>query len=114
MEYTPEQMPFKDTSELSPLDQVIGQRRAVEAIAFGLNMKGCEYNIFVTGLEGTGKTTILQRILNEHAAQFETPPDLCMVNNFEDPYCPIVMEIPPGTAFQFRRSMKRFIQCAQS
>ncbi|MFK5952340.1 MAG: ATP-binding protein [Desulfobacterium sp.] len=110
MEYTPEQMPFKDTSELSPLDQVIGQRRAVEAIDFGLNMKGCEYNIFVTGLEGTGKTTILQRILNDHAAQFDTPPDLCMVNNFEDPYCPIVMEIPPGTALQFRRDMKRFIQ----
>lgn len=110
MEYTPEQMPFKDTSELSPLDQVIGQRRAVEAISFGLNMKGCEYNIFVTGLEGTGKTTILQRILNDHAAQFNTPPDLCMVNNFEDPYCPIVMEIPPGTALQFRRNMKRFIQ----
>ena len=110
MEYTPEQMPFKDTSELSPLDQVIGQRRAVEAIDFGLNMKGCEYNIFVTGLEGTGKTTILQRILNDHAAQFDTPPDLCMVNNFEDPYCPIVMEVPPGTALQFRRDMKRFIQ----
>ena len=73
MGYTPEQMPFKDTSELSPLDQVIGQRRAVEAIDFGLNMKGCEYNIFVTGLEGTGKTTILQRILNDHAAQFDHP-----------------------------------------
>ncbi len=110
MEYTPDQMPFNDTSELSPLDQVIGQRRAVEAIAFGLNMKGCEYNIFVTGLEGTGKTTILQRILNNHAVQFDTPPDLCMVNNFEDTYCPIVMEIPPGTALQFRRDMKRIIQ----
>ncbi len=110
MEYTPDQMPFNDTSELAPLDQVIGQRRAVEAIAFGLDMKGCEYNIFVTGVEGTGKTTILQGILTDHAAQFNTPPDLCMVNNFEDPYCPIVIEIPPGTALKFSKDMKRFIQ----
>ncbi|SMC63137.1 lon-related putative ATP-dependent protease [Desulfocicer vacuolatum DSM 3385] len=110
MEYTADQLPFEDTSQLPPLDGVIGQKRAVEAIAFGLNMKGCEYNIFVTGVEGTGKTTILKRILKEHAAGFETPPDLCMVNNFEDSYSPIVMALPPGTALRFRREMKTFIQ----
>ena len=38
MEYTPEQMPFKDTSALPPLDQVIGQRRAVEALATSLSL----------------------------------------------------------------------------
>ena len=41
---------FKDTSFLDPLDGVVGQQRAVEAIDFGLNMKGLEYNIFVTSI----------------------------------------------------------------
>jgi len=47
----PKTFNFKDTSELDPLDEVIGQTRAVEAIDFGLNMKSPGYNIFVTGLK---------------------------------------------------------------
>jgi len=34
---------FKNTSEIEPLDEVIGQERAVQAIEFGLNMKSQEY-----------------------------------------------------------------------
>jgi len=30
---------FKDTSELEPLSETIGQGRAVEALEFGLHMK---------------------------------------------------------------------------
>jgi predicted ATP-dependent protease len=51
---------FKNTSEVKPLDTVIGQERAVEAIDFGLNMNDPGYNIFVTGLAGTGKSTIVR------------------------------------------------------
>ena len=53
---------FKNTSEIKPLKEVIGQKRAVQAIEFGLNMKSPGYNIFVTGLEGTGKSPILYNI----------------------------------------------------
>jgi hypothetical protein len=49
---------FKNTSQIKPLNEVIGQKRAVQAIDFGLNMKSPGYNIFVTGLEGSGKSTI--------------------------------------------------------
>ena len=55
----PAQFDFHDTSELDPLETVIGQERAVQAIDFGLNMKSAGYNIFVTGPVGTGKTTIV-------------------------------------------------------
>ena len=53
----PKVFTFKNTSEIEPLDEVIGQERAVQAIEFGLNMKSQEYNIFVSGIEGTGKST---------------------------------------------------------
>ncbi|MHC4459694.1 MAG: hypothetical protein ACYS0I_21865, partial [Planctomycetota bacterium] len=52
----PKTFNFKNTSEVEPLDDVIGQERAVQAIDFGLNMKSPGYNIFVTGIEGTGKS----------------------------------------------------------
>ena len=101
---------FEDTSKLEPLDSIIGQKRAVEAIDFGLNMKGPEYNVFVTGLEGTGKSTIINKLVREHAKNLETSEDLCLVNNFEDAYCPVVIEMPAGSAVYFSQSMIQFIE----
>jgi lon-related putative ATP-dependent protease len=106
----PSIFPFKTTEELDPLDTVIGQKRAVEAIDFGLNMKSSGYNIFVTGYEGTGKSTIVRDILNRHAMQLDTPPDLCLVHNFDDEYCPVALEMKSGTAAVFARRMARFIE----
>ncbi|MCP4023595.1 MAG: AAA family ATPase [Desulfobacteraceae bacterium] len=100
---------FKTTAQLEPLDKVIGQKRAVEAIDFGLNMTSPGYNIFITGLEGTGKSTITLDILTKHAALFDTPQDLCLVNNFDDEYCPKTMEMPTGSAVFFSRRMSHFI-----
>jgi Cdc6-like AAA superfamily ATPase len=64
---------FKDTSEIEPLDEVIGQKRAEQAIRFGLAMKSPGYNIFVTGQEGTGKTTIVKDIVQQLAETLATP-----------------------------------------
>lgn len=101
---------FTDTSQLKPLDTIIGQERAIQAIDFGLNMKGSEYNIFVTGLEGTGKATIVRKLVKEHALNHKTPDDLCLVNNFDDAYHPVVIKMPSGSAFYFSRSMTQFVQ----
>ena len=101
---------FEDTSKLEPLDSIIGQKRAVEAIDFGLNMKGPEYNIFVTGLESTGKSSIINKLVSDHAKTQETSQDLCLVNNFEDEYCPVVIEMPAGSAVYFSQSMAQFIE----
>ncbi|WP_457552908.1 AAA family ATPase [Desulfobacula sp.] len=101
---------FQDTSQLEPLDSIIGQKRAVEAIDFGLNMKGKGYNVFVTGLEGTGKSTIVRKLLKEHAKNCETSKDLCLVNNFDDTYCPVVIEMPAGSAVYFSQSMIQIIE----
>jgi lon-related putative ATP-dependent protease len=105
---------FTTTADLAPLDSVIGQRRAVEAIHFGLNMKGPGYHIFITGLEGTGRTTITREILTTHAKKRETPEDLCLVNNFEDPYQPRVMALPTGSAVFFSNKMTRFIEALKT
>ena len=58
---------FTSTAQIQPLDEVIRQERAVRAINLGLNMNQPGYNIFVTGLEGSGKRTIVQDIVSGHA-----------------------------------------------
>lgn len=100
---------FKNTSEIEPLDEVIGQERAVQAIEFGLNMKSQEYNIFVSGIEGTGKSTIIRDIVNEHAETIPSPVDWCMVNNFKDEYRPKTISVPTGKATRFSKTMTKLI-----
>lgn len=100
---------FETTAEIEPLDQVIGQERAVRAITFGLEMKSPGYHIFVTGPEGTGKTTIVQEIVHQAAKALPTPSDWCIVNNFKDPYRPRAVALKPGQAARFAKSLERLV-----
>ncbi len=100
---------FETTADIDPLDQVIGQERAVRAISFGLEMQSAGYHIFVTGPEGTGKTTIVQEIVGKAARGLPTPPDWCMVNNFKDAYRPRSIAVPAGQAARFAKSLARLV-----
>ena len=110
----PKMFTFKSTAEIEPLDEVIGQKRAVQAIEFGLNMKNPEYNIFVTGIEGTGKSTITTDITRKHAGTLPTPQDWCMVNNFQDPYRPKPLVVPAGKGSILSRQVDRLIHSLKS
>ena len=46
---------FETTETVAPLEGIVGQERAVRAMEFGLSIKHRGYNIFMTGLTGTGK-----------------------------------------------------------
>ena len=110
----PKVFDFANTADIDPLDDVIGQKRAVTAIDFGLKMDSQGYNIFVTGMEGTGKTTIVQDIIHKHAAELPEPCDWCMVNNFEDEYRPITISVPMGQAARFAKRMGKLVQDLQA
>ena len=58
-----EALKFKSTSELPSLNKVIGQERAVGALQFGLELLAPGYNVFVGGLSGTGKSTIVKNLV---------------------------------------------------
>lgn len=105
----PSQFQFNNTADIAPLDEVIGQERAVQAINFGLNMKSPGYNIFVTGIEGTGKSTIVRDISEKHAQTLSTPNDWCMVNNFQDPYRPKAIAVPSGKAVMLSKQVNQLV-----
>ncbi len=52
-----EWLPWERSAEVEPATGIVGQNRAVEAIGFGLGMSGVGYDVFVTGLAGTGRQT---------------------------------------------------------
>ena len=100
---------FKSTKDVRPLSGVIGQERAVKAIEFGLGMKGHGYNIFVTGLAGTGKATIVERLLRQLAVTDKGPDDWLFVHNFLEPDQPHAISLPTGKGSEFEAEMSTFI-----
>ncbi|MDF2546247.1 MAG: family ATPase [Anaerosolibacter sp.] len=92
----PDQFAFRTTEDLIFNDNIIGQDRAVRAMEFGLRVKSSQYNIFVTGLKGTGKTSYAQRIVSERAKDENVPDDWCYVYNFDNPGVPLALNVPPG------------------
>ena len=103
----------KNTSELTPLEEIIGQERAVRALKFGLGIKDKGFNIYVAGYPGTGRTTAVKDFLTETAKVQPVPPDWCYVNNFRDEYTPKALKLPPGKAKVFQKDMKTFVDDAK-
>ena len=104
-----ESFAFQCTDELAPLDHFIGQDRAQEAIRFGLEVDKPGYNLFVTGLTGTGKTsaiqTHLQGIVDDLDRQENRRPisDWPYVYNFDDPDRPNIIRLPRGSGKVYRQ-----------
>jgi lon-related putative ATP-dependent protease len=89
---------FKSTAELEPLNSIVGQQRAVEAIRLGAELKAKGYNIFVTGLSGTGRTTTVKKIVEDNAITCPITYDYCYVNNFDSSDNPILLRLQKGRA----------------
>ena len=56
-------MKCETTEELTPLEGIVGQERAVRALRFGLDIKERGFNIYVAGLPGSGRTTAVKEFL---------------------------------------------------
>lgn len=99
------QFHFETTDDLSPSDEIIGQERAVGAIKLALNIESVGYNIFITGLVGTGRNTTVKLLLDRFEKDRPTPPDMCYVHNFPSPDMPKVITLPAGKGGVFRKTM---------
>jgi lon-related putative ATP-dependent protease len=106
----PAQFEFETTAELEDLNEVLGQDRAVEAIRFGIGIQREGYNLFALGPSGTGKRTTIRQFLDQKAAAEPIPPDLCYVNNFEQPHKPRLLRLPPGEGSVLRKDMEQLIE----
>src|SRR4030042_4023559 len=101
-ECDPKLFDFECTKDLAPRREFIGQERATRAIEFGLSMTNDGYNIYVAGLTGTGKTTMvksyIERIIKERTAKEATfsLEDWCYLHNFKELDSPQIVSLPQG------------------
>jgi Cdc6-like AAA superfamily ATPase len=99
---------FECTSDIEPLKEFIGQTRALDSINFGLAIERPGFNIFLTGLTGTGKATTIKACLERFISGKKTKGvtyqlyDWCYVYNFSDPDRPKIMKLPRGLGKSFR------------
>jgi lon-related putative ATP-dependent protease len=107
----PQVFSFGTTAEVDPLDRIIGQDRAIEALKLGLGIKDRKnrYNIYVAGGTGTGKMSAVEYFLSHASKNEPTPPDLCYVHNFDNPYSPKCLELTAGMGVQLRDDMDHLI-----
>ncbi|UCC40054.1 MAG: AAA family ATPase [Candidatus Aminicenantes bacterium] len=106
---SPDKIPFTTSDECDPCEEIIGQERALKAIQTGLDIKSLGYNIFVTGMVGTGRTTTIKRLLEDLEKGEETPDDILYVNNFRNPDEPILITLPAGKGKLFKEAMEHLI-----
>ncbi|GAW91306.1 Lon protease family protein [Calderihabitans maritimus] len=106
----PAQFKFQTTEEVTPLEGMVGQERAVRAMEFGLKMKKHGYNIFMTGLTGTGKTSYALSLIQQMAKKERVPEDWCYVHNFEKPDQPVAIDLPAGMGKVFAEDMDRLVE----
>jgi predicted ATP-dependent protease len=113
-------LPYTCTADMTPLEDFIGQERAMRAIEFGLGVDKPGFNIFVTGLTGTGKTSIIKAFLKKvtsegslPAKDSATPEDWCYVYNFTDPDRPRALKMQRGWGKTLKEDMEQLVQYLQ-
>jgi len=116
----PADFAFECTEELTPLTELIGQDRALRALEFGLGIDKPGYNVFVTGLTGTGRATavldyIKRTVEDQKAAGIaRLPNDWCYVYNFNDPDRPNVIPLPAGRGRVLRDHLEELLNLVRT
>jgi lon-related putative ATP-dependent protease len=110
----PQQFDFETTEELSDLQGLLGQDRALEAVKFGISIRSDGYNLYALGPKGLGKRTVVEQFLQQQASTEETPSDWCYVNNFDEPHKPIALRLPAGRGTEFRTDMETIVDELQT
>lgn len=101
----PQSLPFDSTDDLTEADDAVGQERAVEAIRFAVGMRHRGFNLFALGPEGTGRRSLVMRLLARQAAERPAPGDWVYVNDFDQNQRPKVLSLPAGRASGLKKDM---------
>lgn len=101
---------FNTTAELEERLSALGQDRAISAVELGIHIQSRGYNLFCLGPEGTGKTSLVKRVLEKEASKRKTPDDWAYVYNFDEPYKPRAIRFPAGEATEFAKDVDELME----
>lgn len=106
----PEIFEFASTSDIDPIEGIIGQDRAMKAIKLGVDLRSPGYNIYIAGLSGSGKATTVKQMLKQATSECPMLYDYAYVNNFKNPDSPLLLTFPKGTAKEFKSDLSSAIE----
>ncbi len=106
----PSQLNFTTTKKLPSSHEIFAQDRAIEAINAGLGIRRPGYNIYVAGVEGTGKTSVIQTFLQKWSKHAKAPDDWVYLYNFADNERPKAVALPRGVGRKFKKSMEHLVR----
>jgi predicted ATP-dependent protease len=106
----PDGLPFETTDEVEPVRGIVGQDEALSALEFGLAIDAPGQNVYVRGIRGTGRWSLVLRLLESVQPECPLAMDRCFVYNFRQPDRPRLITLPRGQGESFRRAVEGFIQ----
>ncbi|MCI0438779.1 MAG: AAA family ATPase, partial [Chloroflexi bacterium] len=109
----PADLGFETTSELAPLEGTIGQERAISALELSLDIEAPGFNLFISGIPGTGRNTALRAYIERIAQEKPIPGDWGYVYNFEDPFQPRAISLPCGWMRGLAHDMNELVSFAR-
>ncbi len=98
-------VPQQSSLELEPALGIVGQERGVAALELGLTCEAPGFNVFVTGLVGTGRMTAVELHVRKLSQAGPVPEDLIYVFNFASPERPKLLRLRPGAGAVLRERM---------
>ncbi|GAB4148157.1 MAG: ATP-binding protein [Planctomycetota bacterium] len=84
---------------------LLDQDRPMQALRTGLSIHAQGYNLFVSGLVGSGRTTVVEHLLRDIQPFCARTLDRLFVHNFREPARPVLISVPPGKAAAFREEL---------
>ncbi|HZJ85274.1 MAG TPA: ATP-binding protein [Syntrophomonadaceae bacterium] len=96
---------FETTADLKPLTGIIGQERAYRSLAFALDIDQPSYNVYLSGVSGTGKFTLAYETVYKKAKKESIPYDWCYVYNFKKPDTPKAIKLAAGQGAKFKQDL---------
>lgn len=102
---------FENTSQIQESHYGwIGQQRAEKAARFGLGLDRLDYHLFVLGEAGSGRSSLMFRLMQEVAATRPAASDLVYLFNFELPERPMALRLAPGQSGLLKKSLETFAE----
>lgn len=95
------------TADVEPADVVLGQPVAAEALRFALASKAPNHNVFIRGMSGSGRMSLVRSMLDTIKPPAADRHDYCYVHNFARPDRPRLIVLPAGQGRAFRQRMEQ-------
>ncbi|HEY5645592.1 MAG TPA: ATP-binding protein [Pseudomonadales bacterium] len=110
----PESLGFETTESLADEEEIVGQKRALEAIRFGMSIRAKGFNLYALGESGSGRHSLVEQLVRAQAATEPVPADYCYVFNFDNPNAPRALKLPAGLGRSLRNDMRQFVEELQN